>query len=104
MSGGLLFGDSGLLLVTLRNISAFLNTVELNVAVGGKVWADTTVGTVGSSTSLNGSLDNNVVNDALVNIEFLGLSVSLQVYEKLSDGLARLFWPATEGNSIHLGL
>ena len=104
MSGGLLLGNSGLCLVALHNVSAFLDTVELNVAVGGKVWADATVGTVGSSTSLNGSLDNNVVDNALVDIEFLGLSVRLQVNEELSDGLTGLFWPTTEWKSIHLGL
>ena len=104
LSGGLLLGNSGLCLVALHYISAFLNTVELNVAVGGKVWTDATVGTVGSSTSLNGSLNNNVVDNALVDIEFLGLSVCLKVYKKFSDGLARLFWPTTERKSIHLGL
>ena len=104
LSGGLLFGNSSLRLVTLLHISAFLDTVELNMAVGGKVWTDATVGTVGSSASLNGSLDNNVGDDALVDIESLSLSISLQVDKKLFDGLAGLFWPTTEGKTVHLGL
>ena len=104
LSGGLLFGNSSLRFVTLLHISAFLDTVELNMAVGGKVWTDATVGTVGSSASLNGSLDNNVVDDALVDIESLSLSISLQVDKKLLDGLAGLFWPTTEGKTVHLGL
>jgi len=104
LSGGLLFGDSSLGFVTLLHVSALLDTVELNMAVRGKVWTDATVGTVGSSASLNGSLNNNVVDDTLVDIESFSLSIGLQVDEKLSDGLARLFWPATEGKTVHLGL
>ena len=104
LSGGLLFGNSSLRLVTLLHISTFLDAVELNVAVGGKVWPNATVGTVGSSASLNGSLDNNVVDDALVDIESLGLSIGLKVDKKLLDGLTGLFWPTTEGKAVHLGL
>ena len=104
LSGGLLLGDSDLSLVTLLHFSAFLDTVELNVAVGRKVGSNATVGTVGSSASLNGSLDNNVADDALVDIESLGLSVSLEVDKKLLDGLAGLFWPSTEWKTVDLGL
>ena len=68
LSGGLLFGNSGLWLVTFLHFSALLSAVELDMAVGRKVWTNATVSTVGSSASLNCSLDNGVGDDALVHI------------------------------------
>jgi len=100
LSGGLLFGNSSLWFVTFLHVSALLDTVEFNMAVGGKVRTDATVGTVGSPASLNGSVDNNMVDDALVHIKSLSLSISLQVNEKLLDGFTGLFWPTTEGNTV----
>lgn len=88
LSGGLFLGNSSLWLVTFLHISAFLDTVEFNMAVGREVWTDATVSTVGSSTSLDGSLDTDVGDDALVSVESLGLSIRTKVNEKLFDGLA----------------
>ena len=65
------------------------------MAVGGKVWTDTTVGTVGSSTAGDGALNDDVVDDALIHIELLALSVCLQVNEEFTDGLDRLLWPSS---------
>ena len=78
--------------------------MEFNVAVGGEVWTDATVGSVGSSTSLDGSLDNDVVNNAFVSIESLSLSVSFKVDKEFLNSLASLLWPATEWQSVDLSL
>ena len=59
---------------------------------------------VGSSTSLLGSLDNNVCDDALVSVEALLLSVCLQVEEQLADGLDRLLGPSAGGGALDLAL
>ena len=74
------------------------------MAVGGEVWTDTTVGSVGSSTSLDGSLDNDVVNNAFVSIESLSLSVSFKVDKEFLDSLTGFLWPATEWQSVYLSL
>ena len=74
------------------------------MAVGREVRADATVGSVGSSASLNGSLDDDVVDDASVGVESLGLCVGFEVDEELLDGLASLFWPAAEWQSVDLSL
>ncbi len=60
--------------------------------------------TVGSSTALLGSLDNNVRNNAFVSVETLLLSVSLQVEEQLADGLDRLLGPSAGGGALDLAL
>ena len=104
MSGGLLFGDSCWSLVAFLHFTALLDTVELNMAVGGKVWTDTTVSTIGSSTSLDSPLDHDVADDTVIHVQSLGLSICLEVDEEFFDGLARLFWPTAEWNAIHFGL
>ena len=81
LSGGLLFGNSGLWFVTLLHFSALLSAVELDMAVGSEVWTNATVSTVGSSASLDCSLDHDVVDHALFNIQPLSLSIGLQVNE-----------------------
>ena len=43
--------------------------------------------TVGSSAALDSLLDGNVGDDALGNIEALGLAVGFQVNEQFADGL-----------------
>jgi len=59
-----------------------LSGVEFDVAVGGKVGGDTTVGTVGSSTTLLSALADGVGDNALVSVESLGLAVGNQVVEE----------------------
>lgn len=80
--GSLLLGQFNLLLVLSWNISGFLNNVELNMAVGGKVWRDSSVGSVSSSSSGDGSLGANVGDLALFDIESLVLGVGLEVLEE----------------------
>ena len=74
------------------------------MAVGGEVWTDATVGSVGSSTSLDGSLDNDVGNNTFVSIESLSLSVSFKVDKEFLDSLTGFLWPATEWQSVYLSL
>ena len=74
------------------------------MAVGGEVWTDATVGSVSSSTSLDGSLDDDVVDNAFVSIESLSLSVSFKVDKEFLDSLASFLWPATEWQSVCLSL
>ena len=94
-SGGLLFGNPFLWFVTLLHFSALLETVELNVAVGSEVWTNTTVGTVGSSAARDGALDNDVADDASVDVELGSLGVGLEVDEELTHGLDGLLGPST---------
>ena len=74
------------------------------MAVGGEVWTDATVGSVSSSTSLDGSLDDDVGDNAFVSIESLSLSVSFKVDKEFLDSLTGFLWPATEWQSVYLSL
>jgi len=107
-SGGLLLGQAGSDFIGLGNSSGLLEAVELDVAVAAQVWGDATMGSVGSSTSVDSSLADGVVDDASVNIESLGLGVGAQVDEHLADGLDGLLGPSTEGgllgNGVDLGV
>jgi hypothetical protein len=87
--------QSNLLFVLSGNWSSLLDNVELDVAVGGKVWGDSTMGSVGSSSSADSSLSGNMRDLALLDIESLGLSVGLEVNEESSDVLDRLGWEST---------
>lgn len=91
----MLLGQLNFLLVLSGDCIGFLGAVELNMAVGGKVWGDSTVGSVGSSSTSDGSLSGNVGNGALLNIETLGLSVRLEVGEEVQDVFDGLFWEST---------
>ena len=100
----MLFSDSCEWLVTLLHLTPGLGAVEFNVAVGGEVWTNATVGSVGSSTSLDGSLDDDVVDNASVSIESLSLSVSFKVEKEFLNSLASLLWPASEWKSVYFSL
>lgn len=65
------------------------------MAVARQVGADATVSTVGSATSRHGSLDQGVVDDAVVDVELGSLGVGLQVDEEFADALRCLLGPAT---------
>eukprot|EP00355_Strombidium_rassoulzadegani_P003928 CAMPEP_0168627222 /NCGR_PEP_ID=MMETSP0449_2-20121227/11105_1 /TAXON_ID=1082188 /ORGANISM="Strombidium rassoulzadegani, Strain ras09" /LENGTH=191 /DNA_ID=CAMNT_0008669379 /DNA_START=277 /DNA_END=853 /DNA_ORIENTATION=- len=77
--GSLLLGDSDLLLVLSGDGAALLGDVELDVAVGRQVRRDSSVGSVGSSSALDGSLGADVGDLALFDVELLGLGVGLEV-------------------------
>jgi len=81
-----------------------LSGVEFDVAVGGKVGGDTTVGTVGSSTTLLSALADGVGDNALVSVESLGLAVGNQVVEELTDGLDGLLGPSSGVGALVLAL
>jgi len=87
--------QSNLLFVLSGNGGSLLNDVEFDVAVGRKVWRDSTMGSVGSSSSADSSLSGNMRDLALLDIESLGLSVGLEVNEESSDVLDRLGWEST---------
>ena len=98
LTGSLLLGhlDGGF--ISLGDTALLLSDVELNVAVGAEVGGDTTVGTVGTAATLDGTLHNNVSNSALIGVETLGLGVGLSVDEQFLDGLNGLLGPAaTDG-------
>lgn len=95
LGGGLSGSELKLWLIGLLHINSFLGAVELNMAVGGKVWADATVGTVGSSAAGDSALSESVGDDTSVDIEFLALSVSLEVDEEFTNDLDGLLWPSS---------
>ena len=65
------------------------------MAVGGEIWRDSTVSSVGSSSSVNGSLGGDVRDLALFNIETLLFSIGLKVDKEGNNVLDRLFWEST---------
>jgi hypothetical protein len=93
--GGLLLGQSDGSLVLTLNGTGVLGDVELDVAVRGQIRRDTTVSTVGSSSTVDGSLDANVGDTALFGIKHLGLSVRLEVGEEVQHVLDGLLGEAT---------
>ena len=95
LGGGLFGGELESWLVGLLDITGPLSAVELNVAVRGEVWADSTVSTVGSSAAGDSALGHGVGDHTLVGVELLALGVSLEVDEELADDLDALLWPST---------
>jgi len=55
------------------------------------------VGSVCSSAAGDGSLHDGVVDEAVISVQLLSLSVGLEVDEELSDALDGLLGPATLG-------
>ena len=104
LDGGLFLGHAEGGLVSLGDLLGLLDAVELDVAVGGEVGADTTVGTVGSSAAGDGALDDDVVDHARVDVELGSLSVGLKVEEELAHGLDGLLGPPTLRVLEFLGL
>jgi len=97
LNGGLLLGETEGGGIGLGDILGHLDAVELNMAVAGEVGADATVGTVSATAARDGTLDNDVVDNAVINVELLGLGVSSKVDEELTDALDALLGPATLG-------
>ena len=91
----MLLGEAESRSIGLLDVPGDLGSVELNVAVAGEVGADATVGTVGPSAAGDGALDDDVANDASVDVELSSLSVGLEVDEELADGLEGLLGPST---------
>ena len=74
-SGPLLLGVSNLLLVSSLDLVSLLSAVELTMGVGGKIRRDSTVSSVGSSSSVDGSLGKDVADLAFLDVKTLGLSI-----------------------------
>ena len=87
LNGSLLLGETEGGGISLLHVLGLLNAHELDVAVGGQVGADTTVGTVSATTARDGSLHDDVVDHAVIDVELSLLGVGLEVDEELSDGL-----------------
>ena len=95
LSGSLLLGDSNNWFVSFGNMTTSLNAVQLDVAVWGNVWCDTTMSTVGSSAAIDSALDSNVADNTLLWVKSLCFSVALQVDKQFTDSFCRLLWPST---------
>ncbi len=84
--GSLLLGQSNLLVVgSSLDVLSLLGGDELDMAIRGKVGSNSTVGSVSSSSTLDCSLNGEVANVALINVQTLSLSISLEVLEELDD-------------------
>lgn len=74
--GSLLLGQSHLLVLSSSlDVLSLLGGDELDVAVGGQVGSNSTVSSVSSSSALDSSLDSEVGDEALVNVQTLSLRV-----------------------------
>jgi len=104
LAGMLSLGESDSWLVGLSNSVLSLYALEFNVAVAGEVGRDSTMSTVGSSASGDSALDTNVVDDALVGIKVVELSVGLKIDKELSYNLDGLLWPSSLCNLEFLAL
>ena len=65
------------------------------MAVGGQVWGNTTVSSVGATTAIDGALNDDVVDNASIDVELGSLSIGTEVDKELSHALERLLGPAT---------
>lgn len=91
----LLFGDSNNWFISLGDVTTSLDAVELDVAVRGDIWCDTTMGTVSSSATINSALDTNMADNTLLWVKSFSLSIALQVDKQFFDSFTRLLWPST---------
>ena len=97
LSGKLLLGKLDLALVSSVDIAGLLSHVEFKMAVGGQVWRNSTVSSVSSSSSLDGSLGADMSNLALLSVETLSLSVGLEVDEQVLNVFDRFLWESSIG-------
>lgn len=97
MLSSLLFGEFDLLLVLALDGLGLLSNMELNVAVGGKIRRDSTVGSVSSSSTFASSLGANMGDLALCGVEhlLLSLAVSFKVLKEVQNVFTRLLREST---------
>jgi len=57
------------------------------VAVAGEVGRNATVSAIGAPAAIDGALNNNVVDQAAIEIKAFGFGIRAQVDEQLTDGL-----------------
>ena len=83
--GSLLLGQSHLFVLSCSlNVLGLFGGDEFDMAIRREIGSNSTVGSVCSSSSLYGSLDDEVTNIALINVQALSLSISLKVFEELN--------------------
>lgn len=82
----------------LGDLSGGLGEEDLSVNGVTLVRVDTTVSTERATTGLGGLLDDDVADDKLLDLETLGLGVSLSVLEEGKEELDRLDGPSTYWN------
>ncbi|GMT00619.1 hypothetical protein PENTCL1PPCAC_22793, partial [Pristionchus entomophagus] len=105
---------SGLLLRLLLDVNGSLSGLgnnvillgENNLHVAGRrhVRINSAVGSVCASAHLSSTLDLDVINDEMVDIESLVLGIALSVSEQLKHVVARLHWPTSLGGLECLAL
>ena len=91
----MLLGKLDLSLVSSVDVAGLLSNVELNVTVGTEVWRNSSVSSVGSSSTLDSSLGADMSNLALLGVETLGLSVGLEVVEHVLNVFDRFLWESS---------
>ena len=91
----MLLGELDASLIGSGDVTGLLSNVELNMAVGGQVWGNSSVSSVSSSSSLNGSLGGDMSDLALLSIETLSLSVGLEVLEEVHNVFDRFLWESS---------
>merc|ERR1719468_471323 len=97
LSGNLLlFG----LIINSNKRLFLLNQDHLNVAGRGHVGVDSTVGSVGTSAHLRGTVHQNVINDQVISIQTLVFGIP----QHIEESLAGLGWPSTLGSFEGLAL
>ena len=98
LSSSLFFGQLNLLFVLSGDGIGLLSNSEFNVAVACKIGRNTTVSAVCASTSTNSTLNNNMVNEATVEVQAFSLSIGSQVDEEFTDGFDRLLGPSSKSS------
>ena len=96
MSSGLLLGEAGSLLIGLLDAGGLLVALEFDMAVGGKVGRNSTMGSVSASSSGDGSLADGMVDNASLDIESFLFSVGLKVLEEELNSLDGLLGPSSK--------
>ena len=104
-SGGSSFHDNTFLTgVSLLHRSLIILSPHLDVTRVAHIRGDSTVGPVGSSSPLLGSVNLNVSDHQLLEVQLLDIGVGFEVSEDGHDGLNRLLWPPTLDETEFLGL
>ena len=65
------------------------------MTVRGQIWGDSTVSSVGSSSSVNSSLCGNMADLASLDIKTFMLGVGFQVFEETDNVSNRFLWEST---------
>lgn len=82
----------------LLDTGAFLLHNNLHVGGIGHVWVDAAVGAVGAAALFDSPVDLHMCDFAVINIEALDLSVSLNIGEQAKEVLASLLRPPNLGS------